>query len=122
MNTISEDINVQAITKSCRNLNLDELMLILRRDIMMFYSWGAHAFKIDNKNNIRMFRMSVSGRHHKGHVYIFLSALDLFDVYLTTAQGKIKRIEIGLYNDMLTNWIDEAIEKCQAISIKHNVL
>lgn len=111
MNTVGEVINTSEITKGCRQLEMNDLMYILRSDISRFWSWGAHALRIDKKSNVRMFRMTVNGHHHKGHVYIFLNGLDLFDVYLTSAQGTIKRIQTDLYNDMLADWIDTAIEK-----------
>ena len=112
MNAVGEKIDVQAITKGCRNLDPKELMYLLKSDIMKFWSWGSHAFIIDNRKNIRMFRMSVSGHHHKGHVYIFVNGLDLFDVYLTSSQGTIKdKTEEGLYFDQLVDWIDNKIER-----------
>jgi hypothetical protein len=57
--------------------------------------------------------MYVRGHHHKGHVYIFLNGLDLFDVYLTNSKGIIKdrTDEQGIYNDQLVEWIDEKIER-----------
>lgn len=111
MNTIGEKINVPEITKGCRELNIQELMQLLRMDVMKFWSWGSHAFTIDKKPNTRMFRMTVNGHHHKGHVYIVVNGMDLFDVYLTSNQGTIKLIGEGLYFDMLVDWIDNRIER-----------
>ena len=111
MNKVGESINVQEITKGCRQMDLTDLMYVLRNNISRFWSWGSHAFRIDRKGNVRMFRMAVNGRFHSGHVYIFLNGLDLFDVYLTSSRGTIKRIQTDLYNDMLTDWIDIAVEK-----------
>jgi hypothetical protein len=111
MNTKGEKINVPEIVKGCRSLNVQELMQLLKSDIMKFWSWGSHAFTIDSKRDTRMFRMTVSGHHHKGHVYICVNGLDLFDVYLTSNQGTIKQIGEGLYFDMLVDWIDERVER-----------
>lgn len=111
MNTVGEVINVPEITKGCRLLNVQELMQLLKYDVMKFYSWGSHAYTIDDKRNTRMFRMTVNGHHHKGHVYIFVNGFDLFDVYLTSNQGTIKLIGEGLYFDMLTDWIDNRVER-----------
>lgn len=111
MNLIGEKIDFNAITKSCRVLDPKELLALLSQNKIMFWSWGAKNFTIDNKNNCRMFRMTVSGHHHKGHVYIFLNGMDLFDVYLTTNRGTIKTIQIDLYFDQLSEWIDKKIEK-----------
>jgi len=82
----------------------------------IFASWGAHAFTVDKTKNTRMFRMKVNGHHHKGHVYIFVNGMDLFDVYLTTIRGKIvlKSGAQGLYFDQLVEWIDNKIERIAA--------
>ena len=110
MNEVGSKINVTAITNSCRQLNVSELIDLLRMDINKFWSWGSHAYTIDNKRNCRMFRMAVNGHHHKGHVYIFLNGSDLFDVYLTTKMGTIKKVLTDLYNDQIVDVIDKEIE------------
>jgi hypothetical protein len=86
-------------------------MSLLKADIMKFWSWGSHSYKIDKANRTTMFRMTVSGHHHKGHVYIFVNGMDLFDVYLTSNRGTIKNKISGLYFDQLVDWIDEKIER-----------
>lgn len=112
MNNVNEKIDVQAITKGCRNLDPKELMQLLRFDMLKFWSWGSHAFTIDSRKNTRMFRMTVSGHHHKGHVYIFVNGMDLYEVYLTTSRGTIKdKTAEGLYFDQLVEWIDDKIER-----------
>lgn len=111
MNSIGEKINYQEIVKGCRDLDVKELMCLLRHNVSIFWSWGSHAFTVDNTRRTRMFRMKVSGNLFKGHVYIFVNGLDLFDVYLTTTQGTIKQTISGLYFDQLVSWIDEKIEK-----------
>jgi len=115
MNTKGEKINIEEITKSCRELNPQELMQLLRADFWKFASWGATAFTVDNMKRPRMLRFKSNGYKHKGHVYIFVNGADLFDVYLTTLQGTIVEISEGshggLYFDMLVDWIDERIER-----------
>lgn len=113
MNNVGEKINIDEIVKSCRELDPQELLALLKQDIMMFFSWGAHDFTIDSSKRPRMFRMTVQGHHHKGHVYIFVNGLDLFDVYLTTSQGTIvqKTNDMGLYFDQLVDWIDKKVER-----------
>ena len=111
MNNVDEQINIEKA--ACRNINPQELLQLLRADFWLFASWGATAFIVDSKNDTKMLRFKSNGYKHKGHVYIFLNGSDLFDVYLTTIKGKIidKTDEMGIYNDMLVDWIDERIEK-----------
>lgn len=111
MNQIKEEIDYKKA--SCREMDFDELISLLKSDIMKFWSWGVHNIRIDSKNRMRMFRMNVQGHHHKGHVYIFLNGLDLFDVYLTYTNGVIKTRtdEMGIYADQLVDWIDEKVER-----------
>ena len=111
MNTKGEKIDIKEITKSWRVIVVEQLMAYLRADIMKFWSWGAHAFRVDQKRDPKMFRMLVSGHFHKGHVYIFLNGSDMFDVYLTTTQGTIKDIITDLYFDQLVRAIDDRIER-----------
>lgn len=116
MNAIGEKINYEEIRKQSRNLNPNELLNLLKGDVFKFWSWGAENFTIDKKDDCRMFKMTVNGHHHKGHVYIFLNGLDLFDVYLTKKDGEIvqKTSEEGLYFDQLVDWIDERVERIEA--------
>ena len=100
MNNVGEIINHSEIVKSCREFSASELMRLLRLRISIFWSWGASKFIVDNVQITRMFRMNVQGHHHKGHVYIFLNGLDLFDVYLTSNRGTIKEIGKDLYLDI----------------------
>lgn len=112
MNQVGEQIQIEQITKQCRSLDVRELMRLLMADINMFWSWGVMKTKVvDNTANPRMLRLTVNGRHHKGHVYIFVNGMDLFDVYLTSRQGKIKDIQTDLYFDDLADWIDVKIER-----------
>ena len=114
MNTISEIINPSEIIKGCREINPKELISLLQSNRNIFWSWGAHNFIVDRMKSPRMFRMLVNGHHHKGHVYIFLNGLDLFDVYYTSNRGTIKKISKDLYFDMLVNDIDTTIKKISA--------
>jgi hypothetical protein len=115
MNTIGEIINTEEKTKSCREFNLNELLQLLQTNQYIFWSWGAYAFRVNSKKNPKFFRMRVKGHHHKGHVYIFLNGMDMFDVYLTTIKGKIvdKTPEMGIFFDQLVEWIDNKIEKVE---------
>lgn len=113
MNQIGEIIDYAEKTKSCRYLNPQELIALLKFDLVKFWSWGVNPkkFVIDNQKDCRMFRMNVNGHHHKGLVYIFVNGADLFDVYLTNYKGKIKDIGTDIYFEDLVDWIDQKIEK-----------
>jgi hypothetical protein len=111
MNTKGEKINSEEITKSCRVFDPNETLAQLQMNRHKYICWGATAFTVDNMKNPKMLRFYVSGMKHKGHVYIFLNGADLYDVYICTTQGTIKEIGTDLYFDMLTDWIDDRIEK-----------
>ena len=114
MNQVGEIIQIETITNGCRILNANELMSLLKVDINVYWSWGVKKIIVDNMKNCKMLRLTVNGHHHKGHVFIFLNGLDLFDVYLTSRTGKIKLIGQNLYFDELTDWIDNKVEKIPA--------
>lgn len=107
MNAINDTIDIDKA--KCRVMDMTQLMYFLRFNTQIFWSWGASAFTTNHDKT--MFRMFVRGHHHVGHVYIFLSGVDLFEVYLTTLKGKIVKVSEGLYNDQLQDWIDVNIEK-----------
>jgi hypothetical protein len=111
MNQIKEKLDIKSA--SCRVFNPNELIYLLKQNMNVFWSWGSRNFVVDSQKNTRMFRMTVSGYHHKGYVFIFLNGLDLFDVYLTNKEGIIKNRtdEMGLYFDQLVEWIDDKVER-----------
>jgi len=111
MNQIGEVINTKE--SSCREMYLPDLMSLLRSGGVKTMSWGCHNYIVDKKTQPKMFRMNVQGHHHRGHVYIFLNGMDLFDIYLTTNRGTIKKRteEMGIYNDQLIEWIDNNVER-----------
>jgi hypothetical protein len=115
MNHVGEVIDHTEIIKSCRELNPNETLAQLQMNRAKFVCWGATAFTVDNPRKPRMLRFKVSGMKHKGHVYVFLNGADLYDVYITTTRGTIleksEGSHGGLYFDMLTDWIDDRVEK-----------
>jgi hypothetical protein len=70
-------------------------------------SWGMH--KLINCAN-KALRMTVSGRLHKGHVYICVNGADLYDVILCSNRGTIKKVLTDIYFDDLFSRMDEVIE------------
>lgn len=114
MNEIGEIINFEQITKSCREMNPQETIAQMRgMNVQKYICWGAEKFTVDNVKRPKMLRFYVSGMKHKGHVYIFVNGMDLYDVYITKKDGTIvdKSGDMGLYFDQLTDWIDDRIEK-----------
>lgn len=106
-----EKIDVSKIV--CREVNIEELIQLLRQRINVYWSWGVHAlFSLNGKG----LRFAVNGHHHKGHVYIVLNGMDLFDVYYTTRKGTIIDTNTDLYFDMLVQAIDERIERIEEYS------
>lgn len=109
MNEIGEKINFEEITKDCRVMNPQETIAQMRgMNPHKYMCWGATKFTVDNMRNPKMLRFYVSGMKHKGHVYVFVNGLDLYDVYICTTKGTIvhKSGDMGLYFDDLTDWID----------------
>ena len=109
---MSNKINMPEIAKSLRTQNVQETVKLLQSSGGIFWSWGSHAFRaeVNNGDYTKYFRMAVSGHHHKGHVWIILNGIDLFDVYFTSRQGTIKDIKTDLYFDMLVDCIDKYVE------------
>ena len=116
MNQVGEKIDITEIIKSCRVFDPRETLAQLRgMNPYKFGCWGATKFIVDNMRKPRMLRFWVTGMKHTGHVYIFLNGADLYDVYITTSRGTIthKSGDMGLYFDMLTDWIDDRVEKTE---------
>ncbi len=72
------------------------------------WSWGAHAYKLFEH---KFLRFTVNGHLHKGHVYLMVNGSDLFDVFLTSSQGNIKKKISDVYLEDITETIDIAVEK-----------
>ena len=76
-------------------------------DIFTFWSWGPAYFCTNEENT--WLRFNVQGLIHTGWVWIFLSAADLYDVYLSDTEFVIKDSITGLYFDQL------AVEICKRV-------
>jgi len=111
MNQIGDVLNVKEA--SCREMYLPDLQSLLRMDMNKYWSWESRNPTVDTMKQPQMFRLRVSGYHHKGYVYIFLNGSDLFDVYLTNLKNVIKKRtdDMGLYFDQLVEWIDINVER-----------
>jgi hypothetical protein len=98
-----------------RKMHLDTLweqIIFGKPNIVM--SWGVSQKVVDCLDKQRfcsVFRMKVSGHHHKGFVYIALNFLDLYDVYYTKMDGTIVDKHENVYFDQLQEVIDNRIER-----------
>jgi hypothetical protein len=106
-----ERINVSEIASKARVLDTANVNLLLKADMMMFFSWGCTEIAaIQHENTPRLTRLTVNGLKHNGYVYIALNGADLFDVYITQKDGEIKTTLSDLYFDELASSIDYQIE------------
>jgi hypothetical protein len=100
---------------ACRKMHVDTLwQQIVFDKPMIVMSWGVSqkaVDKIDSNKCCGVFRMKVSGHHHKGFVYIVLNFLDLYDVYYTKKDGTIVDKHENVYFDHLQEMIDNRIER-----------
>ena len=101
------------LAKTVRTQNCNETLQVVSHNRIVFYSWGATAFK--NYQN-KILRFKVNGHHHKGHVYIVVNGSDLYDVYLTTTRGNIVKEMKDIYFDELQTRIDNEIERIEQYS------
>jgi hypothetical protein len=101
-------IDINEIAVKSRNQDCGQTLKVIQHDRVKFWSWGANAFK--NYKN-RVLRFTVSGHIHKGHVYIAVNGSDLYDVYLTTSHGNIKKTLNDIYFEDLQDRLDVEIER-----------
>jgi hypothetical protein len=91
-----------------REFFLNETMSVLRHNPQIFWSWGVS--KLQNLNDKGLL-LNVSGHHHKGSVLITLGWDDTYSVYIINNRGKILDEYKGIYFDVLTEVIDNRIER-----------
>lgn len=103
-------LELTELAKTVRTQDCNETLQVVSHNKIVFYSWGATAFK--NYQN-KILRFKVNGHHHKGHVYIVVNGSDLYDVYLTTTRGNIVKEMKDIYFDELQTRIDNAIERIE---------
>ena len=90
-----------------REFDVKELFTTIR-GLVLVWSWGAHEYTNMVDKGL-LFR--VNGHHHKGWVLIALEWDDTFNVHLISTSGTIKKTFTMVYNDMLIETIDNAVEK-----------
>jgi hypothetical protein len=91
----------------CREFNPTEIVNFFNAHKYLFWSWGANHFI--NGKNLHL-RFTVNGNKHKGYVYIFLSFLDLFDIFFTDEENNIIDARKDVYLMDLFTTLDERIE------------
>lgn len=91
-----------------REFNLKETMEVLTYNRNIYFSWGVS--KQINLNDKGLL-LNVSGHHHKGSVLITLSWNDTYSVYIINSRGKILDEYKEVYFDVLTEVIDNRIER-----------
>ena len=96
-----------------REFNLNETMEVLTHNKTIYWTWGVS--KKQNLND-RGLLLDVSGNHHKGSVLITLGWDDTYCVYIINNRGKILNEYKEVYFDVLTEIIDNRIEKIKEYS------
>jgi hypothetical protein len=103
----------QKITEVCfplmeREFDINETMKVLTYDSSIFWSWGvSKRLNINDKGLL----LDVNGHHHKGSVLITLGWNDTYCVYIINNRGKILNEYKEVYFDVLTEMIDNRIER-----------
>jgi hypothetical protein len=101
-------IDIEKIFKNCREwYDIQGLIDFLRLHPNIVGSWGFNNVKI-HENTCLSFH--VNGHHHAGKVWIFLSANDTFEIYLTDKTDTIKDFFNEVYIEELIDRLDKKIE------------
>ena len=96
-----------------REFDLNETMQVLSYNKSIYWSWGVS--KKINLNDQGLL-LKVSGNHHKGCVLITLAWDDTYCVYIISNKGKILNEYKDVYFDVLTEVIDNRIERIKEYS------
>jgi len=95
-------------TKLEREFNLNETLAVLKHNRTIFWSWGVS--KMTNFLDKGLL-LKVNGHHHKSYVLITLAWNDTYTVYIISNRGAVLNEYKEVYFDMLTEVIDNRIEK-----------
>jgi len=97
-----------------REFNLSETLRVLRVNPSIYMSWGVSSLKnFEDKVLI----LKVNGHHHKGLVLISLAWNDTYTVNIVSTQNNIKKTYKEVFFDVLTEIIDEHIEKIEEYKV-----
>lgn len=97
-----------------REFNLNETMKVLSYNPSVFWSWDVT--KRQNLNDKGLL-LDVNGHHHKGSVLITLGWNDTYCVYIINNRGRILNEYKEVYFDVLTELIDNRIERIEEYHI-----
>ena len=99
--------NIQEVTKSCRQMNCNETLQLLKTQPFKVMSWGANNYtNIENK----ALKFKVQAHRHKGYIYITVNGNDLYDVYLVSTHNNLVKEFKDIFFEDLVNTIDTEIE------------
>ena len=96
-----------------RGFNPNETMQVLTHNVSVYWSWGVSkriAYRNDEQQ-VTGLLLKVNGNHHKGYVLITLDWMDVYEVTIINNRGRILNKYENVYMDMLTEVIDNRIEK-----------
>ena len=105
---VGDKIDVSSLRDTCSDLQEPVMLVNSMLLNIKVWSWGASAWKVIGPHCLRF---AVNGHHHKGHVYLVVNGADLFDVYLTSRQGKIKKVLQDVFIGDLVYTIDVEVER-----------
>ena len=110
---VGEKIKMESLQKNLFMDAKETMSQLYAGGKMKVWSWGLHnviSF-INDKKECYAIKFTVQGRKFKGHIYIVLNGSDLYDIYYCSTHGNIKMIDNDVYCDMLTEIIDNKVEK-----------
>ena len=91
-----------------REFDTSETVKVLTHNKTIYWSWGvSKRLNINDKGLL----LDVNGHHHKGSVLITLGWNDTYCVYIINNRGKILNEYKEVYFDVLTEMIDNRIER-----------
>lgn len=70
--------------------------------------WASRNWTIASKN---VLKFRVSAHRHKGYIYVRVNGADLFDIFLVSTTGKIKKVFTDIYVEDFIDTIDNEIER-----------
>lgn len=112
MNEVGSKIEIEELKKGRRFAVQTAINQIYAGGRAKVWSWGFNnPIGYSDNSGCYALRFTVRGRLFRGHIYVVLNGMDLYDVYYCSNRGNIKMISEHLFFDNITEVIDEKIEK-----------